>query len=476
MVRLAVGILLSLFLVGGCVKIPIDEARCQMMPVPHLDEVTEELFTQGDFPDEDWWEMFDDPQLSHLICHALAENPTLQRVEARVRAAEAEAKIKKSYLLPTLGFSADLDWQYLNKNDFYRAFTPMFPSNITEYEIDVNFYYEFDFWGKNRNIYRAAIGMAKAEEAERQNAILALSTSVASVYFKLQGQLKKLQILKEERHVLTRLFELTKLRQENALDNSSQRLNAEEQLFVINKNILFADQKIALSKHMLNLLLGEGPDTCETVKRVSLSKEMEFPLPENISSNLIARRPDLMAHIWRVEATAHLVGAAKADFYPRVDLCALAGLDSVFFSKLFSWSSRAASVKPAFHLPIFTAGRLKAHLRARQAEFEETIFAYNDAVLRAVKEVADQLIILKTTDESLKVETMLVQNKLQNRRLMSLRYEHAVSNLLELLDTQDAFLQEEFKRIQFQYKRSIAAVHLIKTLGGGYCSAEVPFE
>ena len=476
MVRLALSILLSLFFVSGCVKIPVDEACCRMMSTPDIPEVAQGPFIEGDFPDSDWWEMFDDPQLSRLICHALAENPTLQGVEARVRTAEEEAKIKKSYLLPTLGFSADLDWRYLGENDFFRAYTPVIPANVPEYEIDVNFYYEFDFWGKNRNIYRAAIGYAKAEEAERQNAILALSTSVASVYFKLQAQLKKMQILKEERHTLTSLFELTKLRQEHALDNSSQLLNAEEQLFIINKNILFAEEQIILSKHMLTMLLGEGPTTCDLVKKISLSDSMKFPLPQNISSDLIARRPDLMAHIWRVEATAHLVGAAKADFYPRVNLCAFAGLDSVFFNKLFTWGSRSATVVPAFHLPIFTAGRLKANLRARQAEFEQTIFAYNEAVLRAVKEVADQIVMLKTADETLRVENRLVQNKLQNRKLMHLRYEHAISNLLELLDTQEALLQEEFKKIHFQYERYVAVIHLIKALGGGYCTEEVPFE
>ncbi|NGX47933.1 MAG: Outer membrane protein OprM [Chlamydiae bacterium] len=479
--RALFGILLSLILAAGCIKIPTDEACCKMMPTPCLEYTTQTAlednnFYEGDFPDGDWWEMFEDPQLSHLICTALSCNPTMQMVKARVEGAEAAAKIKKSHLFPTIGFSADLDWQYLGKNDFFRAFTPVVPGNISEYEIDLDFTYEFDFWSKNRNTYRAALGIAKAMEAERQNAILALSSSVAVVYFKLQANLQKLVVLKEERKILTKLFQLTQMRQNNALDDTSQRLDAEEQLFIINKNILMAKQKIELIKNMLNLLIGQGPDAYEEVEKLSSAPRFDFPLPTNISSNLLGRRPDLMAYIWRVESGAHLVGAAKAEFYPRVDLYGLAGLDSVFFSKLFRWESRTASLKPAIHLPIFTAGRLKANLREKQAEFDELIYAYNDAVLRAVKEVSDQVITLKITSEKLQVEERIVANKIQNRKIMALRYKNAVSNLLDLLETQDAVLQQEFMKIKFQYKRVLAAIQLIKALGGGYCTEEMPFD
>jgi len=476
----AIGILLSLIFVGGCVKIPTEEASCHLASIPKLNQTTEKAlednhFYEGEFPDTHWWEMFNDPQLSQLICQALSCNPLMNKVEARVKAAEAEAKIKRSRLFPTIGFNADLDWQYLGKNSFFRAFTPVFPGNITEYEIDLDFSYELDFWGKNRNIYRSALGIARAEAAERESAILMLSTSVAAIYFKLQATMQQLALLKEERKLLTHLVTLTNLRKKHALDNSSQQLQAQEKIFAINKNIYFKKKKIVLHKNMLHMLIGEGPDAFEPIDSISLKDPIKFPLPENISSDLLARRPDLKAHIWRVEAAAHLVGAARADFYPRVDLCALAGLDSVFVQKLFGWNSRTYSVKPALHLPIFTAGRIKANLRARQAEFEELIYAYNETVLRAVKEVANQITTLQTTNETLNEQQLLVQNKIANRQLTALRYQHALSTLLDVLQMQDEVIQEKFKKIRLQYNQRIAAIELIKVLGGGYCNEEDPF-
>jgi len=452
-----------------------------MMPAPCLEYTTEEAlkdsnFYAGDFPEGDWWEMFEDEQLAGLIEEALCSNPTMQMACARVEAAEAGAKLKKSFLFPSIGFNADVDWQYFSKNDFFRAFAPTIPGNITEYEIDLDFTYEIDFWGKNRNTYRASLGIAKALEAERQNAALILSTSVAAVYFKLQANMQKLSVLKEERAVLTKLFQLTLKRQENALDNSMQRLGSEEQIYVINKNILLVKQKIALINNMLNNLIGRGPDACDEVTPICSLEEIAFPLPCQISSNLLVRRPDLMSYIWRVESGAHLVGAAKAEFYPRVDLYGLAGLDSIFISKLFGWQSRTGSLKPAIHLPIFTAGRLKANLREKQAEFEELIFAYNDAVLRAVKEVSDEVISLQMVSEKLDVEKLLVANKIQNRKLEALRFKNAIANMLDLLTAQDAVLQQKFSKIKFEYQRVITAVKLVKALGGGYCSEEVPFD
>jgi NodT family efflux transporter outer membrane factor (OMF) lipoprotein len=407
---------------------------------------------------------------------ALCQNPTMQMACARVQAAEAGAKIQKSYLLPTIGFNADLNWQYYSKNDFFRAFAPQVPGNIAEYEINLDFSYELDFWGKNRNKFQAALGVAKALEAERQNAALVLSTSVAVTYFRLQAHWQKLAVLKRERAVLTKSFLLTEKRQENALDNSQQRLGSEEQLFVINKNILFVEQEASLFQNMLKQLVGEGPDVCLGIEQLEALEQFRFPLPCCISSNLLSRRPDLMAYIWRVQSGAHLVGAAKAEFYPRVDLLALGGVDSIFVKKLFSWQSRTGYLEPAVYLPIFNAGRLRANLREKQAEFEELIYSYNDAVLRAAREVSDGVISLQIVSEKLDVERQLVENRVENRKLEELRYKNALVSMLDLLAAQDAVLKQEFSRIQFEYERAEEAVKLIKALGGGYCTEEVPFD
>jgi outer membrane protein TolC len=175
-----------------------------------------------------------------------------------------------------------------------------------------------------------------------------------------------------------------------------------------------------------------------------------------------------MASIWRVESAAELVGAAQADFYPSVNLIAFAGLDTVFFNKFFKWASRTGYVTPAITLPIFTGGKLTANLRAHRAEFQEAIQTYNEVLLGALKEVADQIATLKAKDERLKAEKWIVRSKMENQQLVSLRHEHALDSSLQVLNAQDELLMEQFKQIQIEYENYQANIQLIKALGGGY--------
>lgn len=465
-------LLFCLFFFAGCMKIPLDEANCKMLETPCIET---ELASGGEFPDPCWWEMFGDPQLTALIERALADSPTLNRVAARVMEADAEASVKFSRLFPQLGLNASANYQNLGKFNLFRAYAPtIFPAHVDEYKLDLNISYEVDFWGKNRHIYRSALGKAQAEIAEQQTAILVLTTSVASSYFKLQAEMQQLKLLQDQRKIVEKISGLSQTRQENALDSTTQVLITDNQVLALDQNIQYSIQRVGLARHMLNRLIGQGPDLCEDVEEVSLNCNIQFPLPCNISSELLFRRSDLVAQIWRIEAAAHMVGAAKTEFYPSIDLIAVLGLDGVFSDRFFSWGSRFRSVMPAIHIPVFTAGRLRANLREKRAEFEQMIYRYNEDVLQAAQEVADQILILKTTNENLNSEELLLQNKIQNRDFAKSRYQNAIESLSHYLDVENQLLQEQIENIGLQYQQRTAIIQLIKALGGGYCTSEVP--
>ena len=470
-----------LLVLAGCVRVPTDEAECGLNATPSLEKTQEvaassEAMAVGDYPSDLWWEMFEDPHLGCLIEKALVQNPTMKLALTRVEGAEAFARVKKSARLPVLGAATAVDWRYLGINDFFRAYTPVIPASVPEYEMSLDFSYEFDFWGKNRNHYKAALGRAQAVQAEAASARLTISTAVAATYFKLQAMRLKLSFFSEEKALITALLDLTALREEHALDGSIPVISIQEPLTRLNKNILHAEQKVAIQTHMLKILLGESPESAEEIPAVSLSDNYLVPIPSYLSSDLIARRPDLMAQIWLVEAAAHEVGAAKAEFYPSVNLCALAGLDSVFFRKFFRWESRAAQIEPAIHLPIFTGGKLRANLRGKRADFEGAMHQYNELVLQVVKQVADATLVLKTADETLNLQKELVKNFEKVRTLTSNRYIHALDTLLQVIDAEEALLQEKLIEIQHQYERYLAAITLVKTLGGGYMASSLPLE
>ena len=203
--------------------------------------------------------------------------------------------------------------------------------------------------------------------------------------------------------------------------------------------------------------------------------EGPFILPSEISLNLVARRPDLMAQIWRVESTAKEIGAAKKDFYPNVNLSAFGGFDSLQFDNLFTWANKTGTLLPAIKLPIFTGGLLQANLGVKAYAFEEAVRSYDELVLKAAKEVADEITTLHKISEQLRVQRKLVESKTYNFSLAAARFQQGITTFISVLQADEDVLNQEFVTIDLDYMRLVSTLKLIRALGGGYRSpGEIP--
>lgn len=429
------------------------------------------LFTLGEWPSANWWEMFKDCQLNALVEKALRDSPTLKKAAARVEHAKQIAMKRRSTLFPQLYGSAQTDWEYLSKDGLFRSIAPTVPPTYDETTVGISFEYEFDFWGKYTKIFKAAVGEKRAQEAEKYQAALVLSVSVAEVYFDIQMDMARLKILGDTLKDRREFYDLRQARVVNGLDNNIIRNIAEQDVFSLQKMIVRTEERLQTNHHLLHMLLGEGPDVKEEIhyKQTQLKN---FQLPKEISLNLVARRPDLMAQIWRVEAAAKLIGAAKADFYPNVNLYAFGGFDSLQFHNLFTWANKVGTLLPAINLPIFTGGKLTANLREKAAAFEEAVYHYNELVLRAVREVADELTIMQKVGTELHLQKKLVKSKAQDLALMNARFSQGVSNFLDVLHSEEEVLSQQLIAIDIEYVQLTSALRLIKALGGGY---ETPY-
>lgn len=466
-----------LLALGGCARVPKSDLAQKSEPIPLDTSIEEalsrEFFEEGGWPTDRWWEMFVDPQLSRLMETALQQSPTIQTALARVALAEQEAKKERSALFPRLDLDAEEQWEYFSKNGFVRSFYPTtpaiaVPATANQLDLTLNFNYEIDFFGRNRNLFKAALGLARAERAEARQAILILTSLIAQTYIELQTHLALKEIEEERLNQRNQLFELGHFREFYGLDSATPVLQREQNFYAAQKLVLELDKQIALDRHMLSVLVGAGPDTVVAPEPMKAIFERPVTLPSDLSSDLLARRPDLMAQIWRIESAAKEIGAAKADFYPRVNLMAFAGLESLSFNKLLKIGSKQGALVPSLHLPIFTGGKLKANLRSKVAAFNEETFRYNDLLLHAAKEVADQITILSTTFDTVTEQISMLESAEDQWELQYARYKNGVDSFIAVLEMEDNLLSQRYMMYALERDYLLAVLKMIKALGGGY--------
>jgi NodT family efflux transporter outer membrane factor (OMF) lipoprotein len=428
------------------------------------------VFQSSEWPQTHWWTIFQSDPLNHLISEALGQNPGIQGVEKRVEAARQTAKIARSKLFPLISFDADESWEYLSHHGLYRAFNPHIPINADLIDLTLSFTYEFDFWGKNRNLFLAALGENRAKEAEEADVQLIVTTSLAQAYFAFKTNLIRKNLYAQLFDVRTAIFELQDLLQEKALLSMLQPLLSEENLLEAEKWLFNIESEIETDRHLINILRGQGPDAPLALDEEIAPPLKYLPLPNNLSLDLLARRPDLMAQIWRVEALAHEVGAAKADFYPNINLTALVGLESTVYRFLLDSQSKRAALQPAIHLPIFTAGAIRANIRAKKALFDEAVNEYNNLLLRSAQEVADLLILAQTIYQQKEDQEQIVEAAQERFELTHLRQQKGLDNMLSWYSAKEEWIHKELENVSLLYSQYVAAIKLIKALGGGYHS------
>lgn len=424
-------------------------------------------FKEGQWLPKDWWESFHDECLSALMEKTIDDNPTLGAATQQIKAYEQRAKVFRSQLLPTLDLDINYAYEHFSKHGFFRAFVPI-PAVISQTDINFNFNYELDFWGKNRFRFQSVLNDAKAKAAEGALSKLIVTIQLARSYFDYIAALKKKQLL--ERLVSLRLsyFDLTRLRLGASLEDEVEVLSTKIRLADAEKSYEIQVAAVELFLHQINQLVVRDIDDPSGISEDFQITADFFELPENLELDLIGRRPDIMLHIWKVEATADLIGAARAEFYPNINLKLLGGLQSVKFDKLFTLDSWQGLVDPALNLPIFSGGRLTANLKERVAEYEEAIYDYNQAVIQAAKDVADSISSFESLKKQMTIQEEITKETRKNFELISLKEKSRIASYLEVIKKEEQLIFSEIDFIEL--KRSIIdeRLSLIKALGGGY--------
>ena len=448
---------------GGCASSAGIATRAQVLapaqlgldgPVPSAPRI-----------DASWWTQFGDPQLNALIDRALSQQPSLHIAEARLaRAAAALGGARASEGLQLNG-AADVTRQRFSGTSVYPP--PLGGSVRTLATAQLSASWEFDFFGRNRAAIEAALGSERAAQAELQAARSLLATQVARSHVqlgRLQAQRSVAAATLTQREATLRLIQQ---RVRSGLDTTVELRQGEASLPEMRQQIEQLDEQISLGRHALAALTAQPVDALDTLE-VPLRRLQLLPLPASVPADLLGRRADLDAARWRVEAAGSDMQAARAQFYPNINLVAFAGLSSIGLDRLLNADSRQYGAGPALRLPMFDAGRLRANLRGKAADLDAAIESYNTALLDAVHETADQLSSLRSITRQ-QTEQAAAQAAAESAQTLALqRFEAGLSTYLVVLNAEAAVLNQRRLGTDLKARALDTQIALIRALGGGY--------
>ncbi len=424
------------------------------------------------WPQANWWEAYNDPQLSALIGEALANSPSLAQAEARLRAAAAGVEAASGYAGPDVVADASAVEQ---KQGYHFGIPPAFvPHGYHDYgRATLDLSYEFDFWGRNHAAIAAATSQARAAQADAMEARLMLSTAVGEAYADFARLTAERTIAQRTLEVRTQTAQLVAHRVQAGLDNRGAQRQAEAGPPAARAQIAALDEALAQTRNRIAALLGAGPDRGLALSPPGQVDLRAFGLPQNLAADLIGRRPDIAAARWRAEAATHATDQARASFYPNVNLVAFLGVQSLGLSNLTAQGSDIGSIGPAISLPIFDSGRLSANLRRADAERDAAIAEYNATLTEALHQLADVAASERALDTRLHETRAALAADEDAYRVAHDRYAGGLANYQTVLIAEDAVLTQRLAVADLESRRFALDVALARALGGGFTSDQI---
>ena len=426
------------------------------------------------WPQTQWWKSFGDPQLDQIMDEALAGNPDLRIAEARLRQALAQAAGVDATRKPSASLSAQAAGARTSQDGFVPP--PYNGTWIGFEQINAVLSWQLDLWGRNRANYESAVGSAKAAELDTQAARLSLTVSIARIYAQMAGDYLQLDVAQDSLKQREQILDLTRQRNREGMDSMLEVRQAEAGVPDAREQIGLLSESTEQARNALAALIGAGPDRALSIQHPAIHAGGTSVLPTSVPSELLGHRPDLLAQRWRVEAASRGIDAAHADFYPNVNLTAFAGLQSLGTGTFLAWGNRQYGVEPAISLPLFDAGRRRAGLAARDAEYDAAVEQYNQALTEGLHDVASALTAMRSLDLLRRDARAGLAAAQQAYDLALLRYREGLGNYLNVLSAEGQLLSQRRLDAQLQGQTLTATVDLTRALGGGFTPPADAFE
>lgn len=460
----------SALAVAGCAAVPDLGPR----PQPRAESrfATGQSFAgpAADWPADRWWDAYGDPQLSALIDEALKNAPSLAEAEARLGSAQAQAEQARAATLPSLSGDAEVAGAEQSRNIGYPAFIQdLLPKGYqSNGRVTLDASYDLDLFGRNRAALAAAVSEAAAARADAAQARLTLSTAVAQAYGDLARLYAERDAAAETVANRMQTSQLVAERVRNGLDTQAELKQALANDPASEADVEALDEQILITRHLIAALLGAGPDRGLDIAPPKLDAVKPMGLPADLAAHLIGRRPDIVAARLRAEAAAKRIDAARADFYPDVNLVGYIGQQSLPLTALANPAAAIGSIGPAISLPIFEGGRLQGAYRGARADYDASVAAYDQTLTQALQDVANSAASVQSAARQLQERRQALAAGEAAYAVARLRYQGGLSAYVSVLSAEDAVIAERRAAAEAQARAFTLDVALIRALGGGF--------
>lgn len=408
------------------------------------------------WPTVAWWDGFNAPELPPLERAALAENLDLLAAAARVDQTHARAGIAGSALFPALNGTANAG----------RSGSSIPHTTGNKFSVGGQASYELDLWGLNRDQLRAAEENEFAARYAEQTVRLTITADVANTYLDVLALRQRVAIAKQNIAAARRILTITEAKVTNGVSSNLELAQQRAQVAGEEAAIPALEEQEREARYALAVLLGRAPEGFD-INEVKLDGIVAPVVRAGLPTELLQRRPDVAQAEASLRAAHANVDAARAAFFPHIDLSA--GITQAFSPSSLAWNIGASLLQA-----VFDGGNLASQSDLAKAQQMELLVTYRKTVFNALSDTESAMGQTASLQEQERYVTEEERNAAEAYRIAELQYREGVTDLLNVLQTQQTLFNAQDTLVQIRLARLQAGVSLYRALGGGWTVATDP--
>lgn len=406
-----------------------------------------------------WQEQFTDPDLQQLINIALQNNRDLKLASLAVAEYQAQYRVSRANLFPTLGGNASLS------RGTNTSVSPLNPDKITNtYQVGANLSWEIDFFGKIRNQKNAVLEQYFSIYENQRSAQISLIAAIANAYYTLIADKELLALFQETLETEQDSYKLTKNKYDIGASSELELSQSQTAVATAEINVANYERVLKLDQNQLLLLVGTNLPEINSLKKIT--DITVNPINVLRKEDLISQRPDILAAEHKLKAANYNIGVARAALFPSISLSGTLATITNHADKLFESSSKYWNISPALTIPIFNLA-LYSNLDVVDIQKQEAIVSYEKTIQEAFKEVSDAVKSFDSLNKQYESQVNLYRAAKKYFEMADLRYNEGVDSYLTRLDAQRLYVSARQGLVSTKLSQLRTQIDLYKAIGGG---------